>query len=422
MNIWELVNVDADPIGWLIASVGLLLSIFKGRRERASKKASYVVTALPIGPTTHEVSIRLTNSGSVPIVRDDYYRPFAFTFGESAEIEDARVLEEVPPDLGVGVRISSPPNTVELTPVLLNPRDSLLLRASAKGFQRVQPQGRISGLTQMEEVKVPTQGLAARGVWLRFLALAFLLVRWPRAFFAGLPRRGGLVVAFLFGLLCYETAIVLSLLSGSSGATEALSGQAAVAAPTPAFISTLETSGATGVLAGEVSYIVALALAPVIILLRAAIYHVFVRVFVGARNSGFTTTCRVFCYSLVGSLVAWIPYIGILGSIWVLYLLYVGIREMHTVRSDKAALAILVPTLSTLLIALLLSLLAPVDSTNGDGPSTPEQTTTMETTIEGTTAGSPTPDGTTAGSPTPDGTTTDGTTTDGTTTGGPTVY
>jgi hypothetical protein len=113
-----------------------------------------------------------------------------------------------------------------------------------------------------------------------------------------------------------------------------------IVAPALVSVTALETPGVAGVQAGEVSYTVALALVPVAILFRAGIYHLFVRVFVGARNSGFEATFRVFCYSLVGSLVAWIPYIGILGAIWMIYLLYVGIREMHTASRDKAALAV----------------------------------------------------------------------------------
>jgi hypothetical protein len=340
MNIRDIVGIGSNLIALLIASIGLLYQIYQGRRERAVKKVSYIVcNVLPKGPTTHEVDIRLTNSGNVSIERGDYERPFGFYFGESAEIQDARVLEESPPDLGVEVKISSP-STVELTPVLFNSGDSLSLRVGVKGFQQVQPRGRVSDLSQIEEIRAPAQGMAVHSVRQRFLALAFLLVRWPRAFFAILPRRGGLIGAFLFGLLCYETAITLSMLFGSSGASDALSGQVVIVAPALVSVTALETPGVAGVQAGEVSYTVALALVPVAILFRAGIYHLFVRVFVGARNSGFEATFRVFCYSLVGSLVAWIPYIGILGAIWMIYLLYVGIREMHTASRDKAALAV----------------------------------------------------------------------------------
>jgi len=89
----------------------------------------------------------------------------------------------------------------------------------------------------------------------------------------------------------------------------------------------------------------------------AGIAHLLVMLFVSSENSGFASTFRVVSYVSVTSLVNWIPFIGGILGLYGLYLAVVGIREMHSTTTGRAALVILVPV-SLFLVAVLL--VAPV--------------------------------------------------------------
>jgi hypothetical protein len=85
----------------------------------------------------------------------------------------------------------------------------------------------------------------------------------------------------------------------------------------------------------------------------AAIQQLLVRLIVGANNSGFGATFRVASYTQLTSLVNWIPIVGPLVALYGLYLSIVGIREMHSTTTGKAALVILIPFAVVLLVALV---------------------------------------------------------------------
>jgi hypothetical protein len=75
----------------------------------------------------------------------------------------------------------------------------------------------------------------------------------------------------------------------------------------------------------------------------AGIAYLLVILFVGSENSGFRSTFRVVSYVSVTSLVTWIPFIGGLLGLYGLYQAIVGIREMHSTTTGRAALVVLVP-------------------------------------------------------------------------------
>jgi hypothetical protein len=80
--------------------------------------------------------------------------------------------------------------------------------------------------------------------------------------------------------------------------------------------------------------------------------------FVGSENSGFRSTFRVVSYVSVTSLVTWIPFIGGLLGLYGLYLAVVGIREMHSTTTGRAALVVLVPIGLILVAVFLVALVA----------------------------------------------------------------
>src|ERR671911_619464 len=90
----------------------------------------------------------------------------------------------------------------------------------------------------------------------------------------------------------------------------------------------------------------------------AGIAHLLVMLFVGSENSGFESTFRVVSYVSVTNLVNWIPFIGGLLALYGLYLAVVGLREMHSTTTGRAALVVLLPIGLILVVVLLVLLVA----------------------------------------------------------------
>lgn len=90
----------------------------------------------------------------------------------------------------------------------------------------------------------------------------------------------------------------------------------------------------------------------------AAIAHLFVMLFVGDGNSGFGATFRIVSYASVTNLVNWIPLIGGILALYGLYLAVVGVREMHSTTTGRAALTVLVPFGALLLLVLVFVVVA----------------------------------------------------------------
>jgi hypothetical protein len=92
-----------------------------------------------------------------------------------------------------------------------------------------------------------------------------------------------------------------------------------------------------------------LVLAPLLVLvglyISAAIYHVLVWIFVRPADTGFEATLRVVAYISAVDLLSWIPVVGLLASLYGLYLAFVGIREMHGTTTGRALAVISLPVI-----------------------------------------------------------------------------
>lgn len=78
--------------------------------------------------------------------------------------------------------------------------------------------------------------------------------------------------------------------------------------------------------------------------LWSAIQHLFVLVFVRGRR-GFRSTFLVVAYANAIVLVAWIPVLGYLLGLYGIYVVAIGLREMHGTTTARALLAALIPYL-----------------------------------------------------------------------------
>ena len=81
---------------------------------------------------------------------------------------------------------------------------------------------------------------------------------------------------------------------------------------------------------------------------------------VGGNKKGFEPTFRVISYSWSGNIFGIIPVIGsTIGSIYTLILTIIGVREGHSISTGKAVLAVLLPVIVGVGLAILAALLIP---------------------------------------------------------------
>lgn len=123
-----------------------------------------------------------------------------------------------------------------------------------------------------------------------------------------------------------------------------------------------------------VSPLTAFLLTPAVLLvllyISAGITHVVLAVLGGARH-GFGATLRVFCYGYSPGLFGIVPVLGgIVGSIWMVVLLIIGLREAHEADGWKSAVAVLLPfalLLGLMFMAILFIVAAGAALTSGPG-------------------------------------------------------
>ena len=176
----------------------------------------------------------------------------------------------------------------------------------------------------------PEGDFSLHSPWSSFVEVVRGVMLEPSGFFEAIPRRGNLAGPALFALICLEVSVVLRGLLGLAGV---LSEQG----PETLIWQVLLTPVA-GVL---------------VLLAGTGVLHLLVRSTVGRGNSGFEATFRVHSYAWAVNLVAWIPLVGPVLSLYAIYLAFVGIREMHETTTGRAALVVSIPLCGLLLLALV---------------------------------------------------------------------
>ena len=107
------------------------------------------------------------NSGNVPILPNDYYRPLSISFGKTSEILSVEVVNQSPNNLDVvAVRQTKPKKQLEISsfhstaklndqevitlePILMNKNDFFRLKILVTGFQNLSVDTRISGIEKI---------------------------------------------------------------------------------------------------------------------------------------------------------------------------------------------------------------------------------------------------------------------------------
>lgn len=181
-----------------------------------------------------------------------------------------------------------------------------------------------------------------------FVEVVGRVVTRPAEFFSSIPRRGNFVSPLVFALICIVISTILGGLLRLALRSEAAGGIR------------FEGVGPYGFGAFIADVILSPIGGAIGLFLLAAIAHLFVMLFVGDNNTGFESTFRVVSYVSVTNLVNWIPIIGGLLALYGLYLAVVGIREMHSTTTERAALVVLLPIGVLLLLVLLFVVIAGV--------------------------------------------------------------
>jgi hypothetical protein len=173
-----------------------------------------------------------------------------------------------------------------------------------------------------------------------FVVTVRRLVLEPVAFFRGMNRQGDFVNPLVFAIICWEISAIIGGFLGVLGSLVGL--------------------GARGVGEAIVSFLASLILTPIFavvaLFIGAGIIHLLVVLIARPMSTGFETTFRVIAYSNVTSLITWVPILGALvGSIWSIVLLVLGVREGHATSTGKAAVIVLIPAAVVLFILLVLA-------------------------------------------------------------------
>lgn len=173
-----------------------------------------------------------------------------------------------------------------------------------------------------------------------FLATVRGLVTQPAEFFRSVTLRGGLLNPIVFAMIC---AFIGAFLGGIIAILAAVGG-----------LGEQTLGGAIGGFVGAI--ILTPILTPVFLFIGAGIAHLFVMLFVRPGNSGFWATFRVVSYLSATSLVSWVPILGgLVAAVWGVILSILGIREMHSTTTGRAALVVLVPVAIVLLLVGLVA-------------------------------------------------------------------
>lgn len=96
------------------------------------------------------VLVRLTNTGKTVITVQDFIQPVSVkVFG--GRVIATGVTETIPAALKAEVKIGPDNHEVALTPLFLNPRDSLVIWILSRGVGHVSVQGRFIGVQKLQQ-------------------------------------------------------------------------------------------------------------------------------------------------------------------------------------------------------------------------------------------------------------------------------
>jgi len=165
----------------------------------------------------------------------------------------------------------------------------------------------------------------------------------PTKFFRHMRRRDGYLTPLIYAVILGSFAILVSIgweclfiyLGGSfvdAGSTEQLGGLRAMSYGLTAILSPVMVA--------------------VLVFIASGVFHVALLALGGAAQ-GFQTSFRVVCYSQGTGVWNIVPFFGaVVGGIWNLVLLVIGLMESHETSAWKAAAAVLIPVVAWSIVVI----------------------------------------------------------------------
>jgi len=164
----------------------------------------------------------------------------------------------------------------------------------------------------------------------------------PGTFFRLIPREGGTGAALLYYL------VIGVLVAGASLFWDTVTGQAGMAQE--------QIAGEGGVGQPIVMFLLSPLILIIAVGLAAAVTHLLLLLFRGASHR-IDTTIRVFCYAYSPMIFGVVPVVGtVVGTVWMVGLAIIGLREAHETTTWKAGMAVMLPFLllvGTVALALM---------------------------------------------------------------------
>ena len=131
----------------------------------------------------HFITVKFTNTGRIPIKKEDYDEPISLSFGKSASVLAYRELEKKPETIKLSLRTEAGDSgKVVVDPTLLNSKDSFVIEALVSNFDgEIIPRGRIVGVKKMQDTRggLPMsreEDLVDEGLLLNVLISVFAII------------------------------------------------------------------------------------------------------------------------------------------------------------------------------------------------------------------------------------------------------
>jgi hypothetical protein len=159
----------------------------------------------------------------------------------------------------------------------------------------------------------------------------------PTQFFSKLPKDAGYLNPILFGVMTIVLSVVFAFI----------------------WSSLLSRGGGLFVFLIGIPFIVlgSFIMIPIVLFVGSGILHLCLLLVRGA-NEGYQATFRVVSYSSVPSLFNAIPIVGSIASLWSIVLTVIGLREIHKTSTGKSVVAVLIPAVVVVALAVVAALAA----------------------------------------------------------------
>ena len=170
------------------------------------------------------------------------------------------------------------------------------------------------------------------------------VVTEPVAFYQRLkPSTGDWIKPYLFALIC-------GYVGGIAGAVYSTLFSFGMASFMPSSMRGMGLFSGTSIV---MTLIITPFTVAIGLLIGTLLFHLLLSIFGGA-SQGIEATYRTIAYAYTSSLAGVIPFLGgLIQFFWVLFLMIVGLREVHKTTTGKAAAAVLIPVLVCAACALV---------------------------------------------------------------------